>query len=92
MADLQFFHQSISPERQNPDVALYNDETARAVRAFHRTIPGYEPTPLAHLPSLAKMLGVKDVFVKDEGRRFGLKAFNLNFARASSILTKRLFL
>lgn len=92
MTDLQFFHQSISPERQNPDVALYNDETARAVRAFHRTIPGYEPTPLAHLPSLAKMLGVKDVFVKDEGRRFGLKAFNLNFARASSILTKRLFL
>lgn len=75
MTDLQFFHQSISPERQNPDVALYNDETARAVRAFHRTIPGYEPTPLAHLPSLAKMLGVKDVFVKDEGRRFGLKAF-----------------
>lgn len=75
MTDLQFFHQSISPERQNPDVSLYNDETARAVRAFHRTILGYEPTPLAHLPSLAKMLGVKDVFVKDEGRRFGLKAF-----------------
>ena len=75
MTDLQLFHQTLPTASTNPDVPLYNEETAAAVQAFHRTMPAYAPTPLAHLPALAGMLGIKDVFVKDEGRRFGLKAF-----------------
>ena len=75
MTDLQLFHQTLPANPKNLDVPLYNAETAAAVRAFHRTMPDYEPTPLVHLPSLARELGVKDVFVKDEGKRFGLKAF-----------------
>lgn len=67
MTDLQLFHQTLPANPKNPDVPLYNAETAAAVRAFHRTMPDYEPTPLAHLPSLARELGVKDIFVKDEG-------------------------
>ncbi len=46
-----------------------------AVRRFHRSVPGYEPTPLISLESLAKDLGVAKVLVKDESRRFGLNAF-----------------
>src|SRR4029450_8922072 len=46
-----------------------------AVRAFHRPLPGYEPTPLLSLPSLASQLGLGRILVKDEGQRFGLKAF-----------------
>jgi diaminopropionate ammonia-lyase len=42
---------------------------------FHRALPGYEPTPLLELPSLAFRLGLGAVFVKDESQRFGIKAF-----------------
>ena len=45
------------------------------VRAFHRGLAGYGPTPLRRLRELARSLGLKDVLVKDEGHRFGLKAF-----------------
>ncbi|WP_405920754.1 diaminopropionate ammonia-lyase [Streptomyces longwoodensis] len=45
------------------------------VRAFHSSLPGYAPTPLTELPSLAEELGVGRVFVKDESWRLGLPAF-----------------
>jgi len=37
--------------------------------------PGYAPTPLARLPSLAKELGVGALLYKDERGRFGLGSF-----------------
>ncbi|MBE8476585.1 pyridoxal-phosphate dependent enzyme [Streptomyces sp. 3R004] len=37
--------------------------------------PGYAPTPLTELPSLAAELAVGRVFVKDESSRLGLPAF-----------------
>ena len=43
--------------------------------AFHRTLAGYEPTPLVGLPEAARQLGIGTLSVKDESRRFGLKAF-----------------
>lgn len=42
---------------------------------FHRSIAGYAPTPLQKLPQIARSLGVKDVYVKDESFRFGIQAF-----------------
>lgn len=45
------------------------------VRAFHRTLPGYAPTPLVRRPALARALGIADLWVKYEGERFGLQAF-----------------
>jgi diaminopropionate ammonia-lyase len=44
-------------------------------QAFHRTLPGYAPTPLVPLPALAGALGIGELWVKDEGARFGLGAF-----------------
>ncbi|HEX7094674.1 MAG TPA: diaminopropionate ammonia-lyase [Acidimicrobiales bacterium] len=46
-------------------------------RAFHRRLPGYEPTPLRDVPVLAEALGVGRVFVKDEASRLGLPAFKM---------------
>jgi diaminopropionate ammonia-lyase len=43
--------------------------------AFHRSLPGYAPTPLLELPALAAKLGLGEIFVKDEAQRFGIKAF-----------------
>ncbi|MFD8970274.1 pyridoxal-phosphate dependent enzyme [Streptomyces sp. NPDC059568] len=45
------------------------------VRDFHTGLPGYVPTPLTELPSLAAELAVGRVFVKDESARLGLPAF-----------------
>jgi diaminopropionate ammonia-lyase len=42
---------------------------------FHQSLPGYQPTPIYELKGLAKELGLKNIFVKDEGQRFGIKAF-----------------
>ena len=45
------------------------------VAEFHRSLPGYRPTPLVGLPALAERLGVRGVAVKDESDRLGLPAF-----------------
>lgn len=48
-----------------------------APRAFHRRLPGYEPTPLVDAAPLAEALGVGRVWVKDEAWRLGLPAFKM---------------
>src|SRR5262245_65615357 len=47
------------------------------VRAYHASLPGYVPTPLAEVPALAAELGAGRVFVKDESARLGLPAFKV---------------
>jgi diaminopropionate ammonia-lyase len=42
---------------------------------FHRRLPGYAPTRLIELPTLARRLGVGRVWLKEETSRFGLPAF-----------------
>jgi diaminopropionate ammonia-lyase len=44
-------------------------------RALHGRLPGYAPTALVSLPSLARDLGLGRVLLKDESARFGLPAF-----------------
>lgn len=43
--------------------------------AFYAGRPDLPPTPLHALPCFARALGVRDLYVKDESRRFGLNAF-----------------
>ena len=50
---------------------------ALGVRAFHRQLPGYKPTPMVRLERLAQAWGFRDIFVKDEAPRFGLNAFKV---------------
>ena len=45
--------------------------------AFHRSLPGYAPTPLIEAPAAARALGVARVLVKDESSRFGLPSFKV---------------
>ena len=61
-----------------PDARAWDAPPAGAVaRTFHAALPGYRPTPLVELPSLATDLGVARVLVKDEGARLGLPAFKV---------------
>ena len=55
----------------------FSAAAARRVLGFHRTIPGYQPTRLVHLPGLARRWGVGEILVKDESTRFGLEAFKV---------------
>jgi diaminopropionate ammonia-lyase len=64
----------------------YSSDTARDWTAaamsvdaleFHRSLPGYAPTPLIDVPALAAELGVGRVLVKDESARLGLPAFKV---------------
>lgn len=43
--------------------------------AFHKTLPGYKPTPLYSMPGLAEEFGLGMILLKDESKRFGLNAF-----------------
>ena len=49
----------------------------RTPMSTHRTLPGYEPTPLRSCPSLAQRLGVATLLVKDESTRLGLPSFKI---------------
>jgi diaminopropionate ammonia-lyase len=44
---------------------------------FHRRLPGYEQTPLVEARGLAELLGVGEVWVKDESGRLGLPSFKI---------------
>ena len=52
-----------------------SEESPLAARHYHGSLPDYQPTPLVCLSDLAKKMGVKDIFIKDESYRFGLNAF-----------------
>ena len=58
----------------------WNSETVRPfidteAWEMHQNIPGYKATPLLELPEEAEVLGFKNLFIKDESQRFGVKAF-----------------
>jgi len=55
----------------------YTLQQAETVREFHKSFPMYAPTPLAVLPETAKALGVGEIYVKNESKRFGLNAFKV---------------
>jgi diaminopropionate ammonia-lyase len=57
------------------DVSVSSPYDVEDIFNFHKTLPGYTPTPLVFLNESARDLGVESILVKDEGKRFGLKAF-----------------
>lgn len=60
-------------EKETPN--FLSEKETEPARHYHRSLPGYEPTPLAELKELSKKLGVASILVKDESKRFGLNAF-----------------
>lgn len=61
-------------KKESPFV-FHNEKTEKTVRRFHESLPMYERTRTVRLESLAEEFGVGEIFVKDEGDRFGLTAF-----------------
>ncbi len=52
-------------------------EVSKKIHDFHKSMPGYDPTPLIKLSCLAGELGVSEILVKDESKRFDLNAFKV---------------
>ncbi|MCR6514642.1 diaminopropionate ammonia-lyase [Clostridium sp. LY3-2] len=65
------------PKNENDVSSFLKEDEIKKVREFHRSFPKYEETPLVELKNLAKNIGLKDMFVKDESYRFGLNAFKV---------------
>ncbi|MBV7389681.1 diaminopropionate ammonia-lyase [Enterococcus alishanensis] len=65
------------PKSDDQYLHLMNQENMEKAGFFHRSFPQYSETPLVDLTHMAKLLGLKDFFVKDESYRFGLNAFKV---------------
>ncbi|KAF3356740.1 hypothetical protein VDGD_08044 [Verticillium dahliae] len=64
-----FFNKATGSVNIHDDVSL--------PRSLHCRMPGFAVTPLVSMESLAKKLGVKAVYVKDESNRLGLPSFKI---------------
>ena len=76
------------PKTDDQELKVMALENVEAARNFHKSIPGYQETPLADLARMAELLGLKGAYVKDESYRFGLNAFKVlggSFAMARYI-------
>lgn len=66
---------AVFPEKRVPVYpAALKAENVRPILRFHKSVPGYRATPLHCVPQLARHLGIKNIYVKDESFRFGLNA------------------
>ncbi len=75
-ADFKWILRSPSHETWQAD-NLFNVETARRARHFHRQLPSFRQTPLVSLSHLAHMMGVEGIYVKDESQRLELNSFKV---------------
>ncbi|MBQ6716551.1 MAG: diaminopropionate ammonia-lyase [Clostridia bacterium] len=71
-----FFMKEWTPEGM-PDAYknTFSVLASQKVKSFHESFPVYSLTPLVKYTNTAQKLGVHEIYVKDESKRFGLNAF-----------------
>lgn len=65
------------PKTSNKMLNIMCPEKVAKAASFHKSFPQYDKTPLVKLDNMAKFLGLKKIYVKDESYRFGLNAFKV---------------
>lgn len=65
------------PGDKEASISYLSKEEINKAKRFHESIDGYKETPLIKLDNLAKYMGIKGFYVKDESYRFGLNAFKV---------------
>ncbi len=63
------------PQTKKELPAFLSPISCQKAYEYHRALDVYQPTPLVSLPALARRIGVKSIYIKDESYRFGLNAF-----------------
>lgn len=79
------------PKTQDEYLKVMSLSQVEKARTFHQSFPQYARTPLAKLDAMARYLGLKELYVKDESYRFGLNAFKVlggSFAMARYIASE----
>ncbi|MBQ9512441.1 MAG: diaminopropionate ammonia-lyase [Lachnospiraceae bacterium] len=74
--ELQWVWNSM-PKTEDKNLSLMSVAEVEKAKAFHKSFPQYEETPLRDLKEMAAYLGLGKVCVKDESYRFGLNAFKV---------------
>lgn len=92
MEQIKWKLNTLKPSDKEESIKFLTREEISKAKRFHESIDGYEKTPLTQLDNLAKYMGVKGFYVKDESYRFGLNAFKVLGGSYSMAryLTKRL--
>ncbi|MBQ3337476.1 MAG: diaminopropionate ammonia-lyase [Selenomonadaceae bacterium] len=57
------------------DTSDYSFAATEKIRALHESLDAYSETPLLELKNFAAEKNIRALYVKDESKRFGLKAF-----------------
>lgn len=75
--NVRFFAPSDVPfkDTAGPEEPFLGAQAVKDAWGFHRSLPGYTPTPLLRLRELSRRLALGDILVKDESFRFGLNGF-----------------
>ncbi|MGL4742458.1 MAG: diaminopropionate ammonia-lyase [Sarcina sp.] len=77
MEKIQWKANTMKPGDKEASISFLTKEEVSKARRFHESIDGYKETPLVKLDNLAKHIGIKGLYVKDESYRFGLNAFKV---------------
>ncbi|HLR43511.1 MAG TPA: diaminopropionate ammonia-lyase [Pseudogracilibacillus sp.] len=78
MKEIAFAENKLFESSHNEaELQYFNKEAIETVTKFQRSHPAYTKTPLRALSNFAELIGVKNVYVKDESSRFGLNAFKV---------------
>lgn len=77
MEKIKWKMNTMKPSDKEASISYLTKEEVSKARRFHESIDGYEKTPLVKLDNLAKHIGIKGLYVKDESYRFGLNAFKV---------------
>ena len=65
------------PKTDDHQLSVMSLDEVQKAKTFHESFPQYQLTPLAELTQMAGLLGLKDLYIKDESYRFGLNAFKV---------------
>jgi len=68
-------HPAYRQPLDSQDAALFGPSSCIDAERFFAEQPGYSPTPLHALPTMAREIGINAIHVKDEGERLGLNSF-----------------
>ncbi|MGL5822346.1 MAG: diaminopropionate ammonia-lyase [Sarcina sp.] len=77
MEKIQWKANTMKPGDKEASISFLSKKEVSKARRFHESIDGYKETPLVKLDNLAKHIGIKGLYVKDESYRFGLNAFKV---------------
>ena len=58
-------------------IEMFSVNKAISILEYHKSIPGYQPTPLQDLTELARKINISKLWIKDESKRFDLNAFKV---------------